>query len=164
MKKLLLLSILINGICFGQETIKTSNNKYVKLNSDKTWEYVDNPNSISKNDFKPEDDGYRLEKKFIINSGKNIEVSTPISIKINKKYFDDINFELFPIMIEKTANEAKKTLKNQSTFFPIKLMAGYVDEDGLLFILDFTGQNDYGADKDSSTIVYFDKLGNIIKK
>lgn len=164
MKKILILSVLISGFTNAQEIIKTQAGKFVQLNSDNTWKYVDSPKTLTKEELKFNDRGLAYFTKNIeLKNGKNQIVNVEFSVNILKEYINKINFDKIDSMIESTVSESKYSLKNTSTFIPISLKLNCLTDEGVVFWLDFSGQNNYGAEKDASKLVYFNENGSKIK-
>lgn len=164
MKKITLLFVLVFSICNAQEVVKTQNGKYVKLNPNNTWEFVETPKILTKDELKfNEKDLAYFTKNIELKNGKNEKSNVELSVTILKKYLDKINFDKMDDMIDITCVEGKYALKNKATFNPISLKINYISDDGLVMWIDFTGENDYGATKDSSKLVYFDENGKMIK-
>lgn len=164
MKVILLIPIITINFLFGQEIVSTNSGKYVKLNPNKTWEFVDKANILSKTDLNFNEKGYAHFSKIIsLKNGKNEMVNVDLTVSILQKYVDLIDFSKIDNMIDSTLIESKYSLKNKATFNPISLKINYLNEKGLLCWLEFTGQNDYGAIKDASKLIFFEGNDTKIK-
>lgn len=165
MKAILLIPIISINFLFGQEIVSTSNGRHVKLNPNKTWEFIDKPIILDKSELKFNDKGFaQLTKTISLKNGKNENSNVELEVWVLEKYVDKIDFSKIENMTETTLLAGKYSLKNKYTFNPISLKITYIKDEGMLYWLEYTGQNDYGATKDSSKLVYFNGDGTKIKE
>ncbi|WP_336688594.1 MULTISPECIES: hypothetical protein [unclassified Chryseobacterium] len=157
MKKTLLFSaILIYSIISAQQILKTNEGRYVILKNDKTWEYTEAPTAFTKSDVVYSERGISMFNKTIkLKNGKNELVDVELEVALVKDYAENLKFDKIESMIESTLLEAKYSLKNKSTFSPIKISFMISDEKGVALMLEYSGQNDYGAMKDATKLTFF---------
>lgn len=147
---------------YSQEIVKTKDGKSIKLNPDKTWEYVEVKWSfINENDFIVSDDILQTidGTKVSIYDGKDNDVLCNFSLRVydktsSFKEFKDLDKTSIMQMVLEISTKSKYSLKNKNTYNPLKIQLNFMD--GLWFAsCDYTGQNDFGATKDSNKIMFF---------
>lgn len=165
-KSIILFAIAASAFVSAQEIVQTSNGKSVKLNADKTWEYIEvkTDDVLTKQDFVFNEKGVAVvNRKIQMKDGKNNLVNVDIMALFKKEDIEIYNFSKFKQMIDRAGLEAQYSLKNKVTFLPLKINILRMDNQWS-YMIDYAGQNDYGATKDSSSIVFFDNDGNFVKK
>ncbi|SIS72945.1 MULTISPECIES: hypothetical protein [Chryseobacterium] len=145
MRKILFIFLLISTLGFAQTT-----------------EVIPNSNFIEKKELIFKDGKLHIEKKIFLENGKNE------SIPVKLDFFGDetvLNFDLKKVdkIILSAAENAKYKLKSPSTFRPYSIVIRPINKDYWYTNVFFSGENDYGAKKDSSSMAEIDNEGNVLK-
>lgn len=120
---------------------------------------------INKNEFiYNENDASIVRKDIKLKNGLNEFVNVEFDAFVFKKYVEKISFENLDDMIEKAILESMYTLKNKNTFRPISISLSAIKPDGVNITVKYTGENDFGANKDGMKIYTFNEVGDLIKK
>ncbi len=166
MKRLVFFAILLGTEVAAQEVVQTQNGKFVQLNMDKTWQYIDPPKIVSADELHYNEKGFAfVTKSIMLKNGQNKVVPVEFVLSVTRAELDKVNLDNLENMIDQTSVASKYSLKNTSTYSPLRLRMSVPEkEQSVIMWMEFTGQNDYGAIKDSSKILYFDYEGNLTKE
>lgn len=117
---------------------------------------------IQRDEIQLNDGKFHIEKKILLENGENENVpvkldffGTTETLKFDLKKIDKI--------ISVASDNAKNRLKSASSYRPTSIVIRPIDENSWYVNLFFSGQNDFGAKKDSSAMLKIDNEGNILK-
>ena len=133
MKKLLFAVVFISGWSFGQETVKDSKGNLIKLNSDKTWEYVPNsePGKLQMSDFTPLSTkisaGVLPKKKIAVLNGVNEPTETEFLFLSDPDKFANITIEKINRMIDLSRAALIVKSRNWPSFSPKAVTVAWSD-------------------------------------
>ncbi|WP_312399926.1 DUF3157 family protein [Chryseobacterium sp.] len=173
MKKLVTILALL-ALCkiSAQEVVKTLDGKSIKLNSDKTWEYVDSKintqdEKLSKEDLKEVGEYISTNildlpiKNFKDGEDKLTKVKVKFNaplVKFNETNLDNIN-SIYKMSIEWT----KMKLKNPYSFSPKEIDLSYSEKYDIWWCtVKYVAKNSYGGEVAGSSFFTY-PMGNVSK-
>lgn len=171
MRNIFLITFLLSTITFSQEVVTTKGGQKVVLNDDKTWSFSNESEEtvesgyFKESDFLKSSNSYNiLNKKVWFKDGNDNLINGKIDVMVDISLFNSELIESLNNTINVALLQTKWNLKNKSTFTPKSILLSVsVGSNPWVAIVKYTAQNDYGAIKDGSTIVYFNHHGNFVK-
>ena len=97
-------------------------------------------------------------KTFLLKNGLDEFIEVKIGMSSTKESLNKLTIEKLNMIIQEASIKTKYSLKNKSTYRPLKVFVAYLDNEWTISI-NYTAQNDYGATKDGTSYIMFDDLG-----
>lgn len=165
MKKLLLI-IIVQSFCYSQEIATTESGKRVQLNSNGTYQVLEDVNVFSLNlsDFNFVNEKYSIKEKiFQIRCIDKKLHEFDLTTFISKNQMEKLSVDKISEMIALSNEKTTYSLKNKYTYSPKSIRLDFQEKDQRWCAwVQYTAQNDYGATKDSYSFVFFNPDGHFI--
>jgi hypothetical protein len=108
---------------------------------------------------------YSKVEKISLKNGIGDYKDVGLFLSCNKKSIEKLTVEKLNMLILQTNSKAKYSLKNPSSYSPIKISIFYSNETKeWSTIINYTGKNNFGATLDSKLYVSFDENGEFLKQ
>jgi len=164
MKRVLIIALIfVNYSIFAQEIVKLKDGKFVKLNKDFTWEFVEQSNKIDSLDIKFNENSFSIMKRIDLKNGVDENVNCSLMVLGKKSDINGYDFNNLYPLINKASLLSMFTLKNRSTYRPLSVMV-MLESEKIIVQISYSGQNDYGATKDTMKFTDFTRDGILIEK
>lgn len=117
---------------------------------------------ISKSEIVMTDGKFHIEKKIILDNGEN----EPMKVKFDFFGSDsiaDFDFTKIDKMVFVASENAKYKLKSPSTYRPYSIVISNTSDNLWYTNVFYSGENSFGAKKDTSSMAEIDNEGQIVK-
>lgn len=123
---------------------------------------IKSDNFISKNEIIIENGKFHIEKKIILDNGEN----EPMKVKLDFFGSENIigfDFKKIDKIILTASENAKYKLKSPSTYRPHAIVIRSINDNLWYSNVFYSGENSFGAKKDTSSMADIDNEGQIVK-